>query len=244
MHVTVIIPISTVGLRNDDELRSLCRNGLTVSGVSLGSGPPSIESRVDEAFAIPGMIAAAEQAERDGAEALVIDCMGDPGLGALRETVDIPVLGVAQTSMAICASLAHSFGIVTVLGRVAPMLKDLVTLYGHEGRYVGCRWVDVPVLEIHKRLGEVQDGLAKHALQLVRDGAGGIVLGCTGFMGCAEAIRKQLRAEGFEVPVVDPMPTTVSVAATLVQQGLSHSQVSFPKREVKPYKGYDFLSKR
>jgi allantoin racemase len=131
-----------------------------------------------------------------------------------------------------------------VLGRVAPLLNDLVTLYGHEDRYVGCRWVDVPVLEIHKRLGEVQDGLAKHALQLVRDGAGGIILGCTGFMGCAESIRKQLRAEGFAVPVVDPMPTTVSVAATLIQHGLSHSQVSFPKREVKPYKSYEFLRKR
>jgi allantoin racemase len=244
MRITVITPISTEGLRTADALRSVGRSGLTVSGVSLGSGPPSIESRVDEAFAIPGMIAAAEQAEKDGAQALVIDCMGDPGLGALRETVDVPVLGVAQTSMAICASLAHSFGIVTVLNRVAPMFNDLVALYGYEGQYVGYRAVDIAVLEIHQRLDEVQDGLAKHALQLVRDGAAAIILGCTGFMGCAEAIRKRLRAEGFAVPVVDPLPTTVSFAATLIQQGLSHSQVSFPKREVKPYKGYDFLSKQ
>jgi allantoin racemase len=244
MHVTVIQPISTKGLRSDDELMSLCRNGLTVSGVSLSAGPTSIESRVDEAFAVPGMISVAEEAEKAGADALVIDCMGDPGLGALRESVEIPVLGVAQTSMAISASLAHSFGIVTVLGRIAPMLNDLVTLYGHERRYVGCRWVDVPVLEIHKRLGDVQKGLAEHALQLVRNGAESIILGCTGFMGCAEAIRKHLRAEGFAVPVVDPMPTTVSFAATIVQQGLSHSQVSFPKREEKLYKGYDFIGKR
>jgi allantoin racemase len=243
MNVTVIIPISTEGLRDDDELRSLCRNGLTVCGVALHSGPPSIESRVDEAFAIPGMVVAAEQAERNGADALVIDCMGDPGLGALREAVSIPVLGVAQTSMSICANLSHSFGIVTVLGRIAPMLNDLVTLYGHADRYAGCRWVNVPVLEIHQRMDEVQDGLTQHALELVRDGAASIILGCTGFMGCAEAIRKKLRAEGFAVPVVDPMPTTVSFASTLIQHGLSHSQMSFPRREVKPYKGYEFLSK-
>jgi allantoin racemase len=244
MHVTVITPISTEVLRRDAELRSLCREGLTVSGVFLSSGPPSIESRVDDAFAIPGMIAAAEQAEKNGAQALVIDCMADPGLGALRETVEIPVLGVAQTSMALCASLAHSFGIVTVLGRVAPIFHDLATLYGHKERYVGCRWVDIPVLEIHQRLGEVQDGLAQQALQLARDGAESIILGCTGFMGCAEVIRKKLRAEGLVVPVVDPLPTSVSFAATLIQHGLSHSQVSFPKREVKAYKGYDFLCRR
>jgi len=244
MRVTVIQPITTVGLRTKGELESLCRNGLEVSGVSLQAGPPSIESRVDEAFAVPAMVSIAEQAEKDGAQALVIDCMGDPGLGALRESVQIPVLGVAQTCMAICASLANSFAIVTVLSRAAPLFEELATAYGHEGRYVGCKAIDVPVLEIHERLNEVHDGLAMHALELVRDGAEAIILGCTGFMGCAEAIRLKLRAEGFAVPVVDPMPTTVSFAATLIQNGLSHSQMSFPKHETKPYKGYEFLKVR
>jgi len=244
MRVTVIEPICGGDLCNQGELNHLCRDGLTVSSAPLHTGPPSIESRVDIAFAIPGMIASAEQAQRDGADALVIDCMADPGLGALREAVDIPVLGVAQTSMAVCASLAENFAIITVLGRVAPIFQDLATLYGHGRRYIGCRWVDIPVLEIDKRLDEVQDGLTQHALQLVRDGAASIILGCTGFMGCAEAIRKKLRTEGFSVPVVDPLPTTVSVAAALVQQSLSHSRCSYPKREMKSNKGYDFLSQR
>jgi allantoin racemase len=241
MHVTVIQPISIKGLRSDDELKSLCQNGLTVSGISLDTGPPSIESRVDEALAVPGMIAAAQQAEKDGAAALVIDCMLDPGLGPLREVVDIPVLGVAQVSMSICASLANKFGIVTVLGRIAPILDELVTIYGHKHRYVGCRSVEVPVLEIHKRMDKMRDGLAQHALELVRNnGAEAILLGCTGFMGCAEGIRKKLLAEGINVPVVDPMPTTVFSAITLIQQGLSHSQLSFPKHEVRLCKGYEF----
>ena len=242
MNVTIIVPITTEGLRSEDELKSLCQPGLTVSGVTLASGPASIESRVDEAFAVPAMIIAAKQAEKDGADALVIDCMGDPGLATLREVVKIPVLGVAQTSMAICATLSHKFGIVTVLGRVAPLFDELVALYGHKDRYAGCRWVDVPVLEIHKRMNEVQAGLAEHALQLVRDGADGIILGCTGFLGCVDVIRKRLLTEGFDVPVLDPIPITVSSAATLIQNGLSHSQVSFPKCEEKRYKGYESFS--
>jgi allantoin racemase len=241
MRVTIIAPTCTKDLLGEDELKSLSRDGLDVSCTTLAAGPPSIESRVDEAIAVPGMIAAAVQAEKEGAQALVIDCMADPGLGALRESVEIPVLGVAQTSMAICASLASRFGIVTVLGRVAPLFGDLVATYGYESRYAGCRWVDIPVLEIDQRQREVQDGLARHALQLVRDGADAIILGCTGFMGCAEAIRENLRAQGFAVPVIDPLPTTVSFAATLIRHGLSHSQVSFPKRKSKAYQGYDFL---
>ncbi len=242
MHVTVITPVFTEGLLTEDELKSLSVNGLTVSGISLRSGPPSIESRVDDAFAVPGMILAAQQAQKDGADALVIDCMDDPGLGALRESVDIPVLGVAQTSMAICTSLAHSFGIVTVIS--GGVFRDLVALYGYDRQFAGCRWVDIPVLELDNRMDEVHAGLIQHALQLVREGAASIILGCTGFMGCAGVIREHLRAEGFSVPVVDPLPTTVSFAATLIQQGLSHSRVSFPKCEVKTYKGYDFLGRR
>jgi len=39
MHISVISVVSTEGLRSDDELRSLCRNGLTVSGRLLGFRP-------------------------------------------------------------------------------------------------------------------------------------------------------------------------------------------------------------
>jgi allantoin racemase len=239
MHITVITPIVTDSFSGADEFASLGRDGLTVSGVSLRSGPRSLESRVDDAFAVPGMILAARQAQKDGADALVIDCMDDPGLGALREMVDIPVLGVAQTSMAICTSLAHSFGIVTVVS--GGVFRDQVALYGYDRQFAGCRWVETPVLELHERMDEVQVEVSQLALQLVRDGAASIILGCTGFVGCAEAIRKVLRAEGLEVPVVDPLPTTVSFAATLIQNGLSHSKVSFPKWEAKPYKGYESL---
>ena len=60
-------------------------------------------------------------------DAVVIDCMGDPALGAAREATSIPVLGPAQTSMHLAALLAHSFSIVTVLDSVVPLLEDLAT---------------------------------------------------------------------------------------------------------------------
>jgi allantoin racemase len=155
------------------------------------------------------------------------------------------VLGAAETSMGVCAVLgARNFGVVSVLDRVKPLFDQLVTQYGHENWYAGCRSVGIPVLELQTRMEEVKVELAKQALQLVREGAGAIILGCTGFMGCAEAIREKLLAEGINVPVVDPTPTTVFVAAMVVQSGLSHSQANFPRWKSKqPYRGYEFLSK-
>ncbi len=242
MNITVIQPITTKGDLTRDEVQSLSQNGLMVSIRTLNFGPSSIESRVDNAFAVPEMIAIAQREEKLGAKALVIDCATDTGLATLREVVDIPVLGVAQTSMAICASLADSFGVITILNQTVPMIKELVDLYGHKGRCVGCRSVDVPSLEVKSRIGVVKDRLAAEALQLVKDeGADAIMLGCTGFIGCAEAISNRLRSEGFNVPVVDPLPATVFSTIPLIHLNLTHSRKSFPKHDAKPLIGYDFL---
>jgi hypothetical protein len=58
------------------------------------------------------------------------------------------------------------------------------------------------------------------------------------------AAAERAEKDGAEALVIECMPTTVSVAATLIQNGLSHSRVSFPKCEMKQHVGYDFLNER
>ena len=50
----------------------------------IKQGPASIESAVDEVLAAPGVVDSAIKAEEDGVQAVVIDCMLDPGLDAAR----------------------------------------------------------------------------------------------------------------------------------------------------------------
>jgi allantoin racemase len=189
------------------------------------------------------MIALALEAERDGVDALVIDCMGDPGLGPLREAVEIPVLGVAQTAMSIAALLAQRFGVVTVLDRTTTMVNELVDLYGYARQYVGCAPIGVPVLQIHDNLPKVRADLAEAALRLVEDrGAAAIILGCTGFLGCAQEIKARLQTAGHFIPVIDPVPTAVRMATTLVELGLSQSRISYPAFERgKPITGFEAI---
>ena len=59
---------------------------------------------------------------------------------------------------------------------------------------------------------------------LKEDGAEVLVLGCTGMTGMAERLSKELG-----VKVIDPLPTAVKFAETLVGLGLSHSKLAFPK---------------
>ena len=81
--------------------------------------------------------------------------------------------------------------------------------------------------------------LADAALKSVEgDAADAIVLGCTGFLGCAEAMRAALLSAGHDVPVIDPVPATVRIAEALVKAGLTHSKRTFPPPGEKPLEGY------
>ncbi len=241
MRIELLTPIVARGVRSLDDVEPLMGDDLTITHSLLDKGPSSIESRFDEALALPDTIRKAMQAEINGADAIVIDCMGDPGLAACREMVDIPVLGAGQTAMHLANLLGHRFAFITVLDRIRPIIEELIAAYGLGDKYASFQSVDIPVLDLSHDVGALNAGLAEKArLSVEADGADIIVLGCTGFLGCAEAIRGALSAAGHEAPVIDPIPVTVRIAQALVRAGLSHSKAAYPTPAVKPIEGYEF----
>ena len=240
MIIEVITPIITQGVRTLDDIRPLERADLKITHSLLDRGPSSIESRLEEALAVPDTVRRALQAEAHGADAIVIDCMGDPGLHECREMVSIPVLGTGQTAMHLANMLGHRFAFITVLDRIKPMVDDLVDSYGIADKYASFQAIDIPVLDLLDDPDGLNVALAEKALVSVEaDGADIIVLGCTGFLGCAKAMQAALRSSGHEVPVIDPVPITVHVAEALVKVGLSQSKSAYPFPDKKPIGGYD-----
>jgi allantoin racemase len=155
--------------------------------------------------------------------------------------VSIPVLGPGQTAFHVAGLLGHGFAFITVLERLRSMVGKLVAGYGLNDCYASFRAVDIPVLDIGHDLAGLNAALAREAIAAVRhDHADVIVLGCTGFLGCAGAIRQALLAEGLDVPVIDPIPLAVHMADALVKSGLSHSKLSYPAPGRKLLKGYHF----
>jgi allantoin racemase len=242
MHtIHIITPITTRGIRDLREIAHLKRPDLQFTHSLLDRGPPSIESEFDEALAVPDTLVRAIEAERAGASAITIDCMGDPGLRPAREAVKIPVLGPAECSMHVAAMLGQRFSVVTILDSVKPILENLARLYGVHEKLASVLVVDVPFLELETRFAEVQQRLAESALLAVkRDGADAIVLGCTGFLGCAAAMEEKLLAAGYDVPVIDPIPTTVCIADGIVRAGLRHSKRAYAPPRPKAFVGYEF----
>lgn len=244
-HIRVITPIITPDLRSTEDLRALESEGLRITHSLIDVGPASIEGEFDEALCLPGTIHKALQAQREGVDAVIIDCMGDPGVKACRELSDMLVLGPCQTSMHAAAMLSQQFSIVTVLDSVVPMLENLAKIYGLSDKLSSVRSVNIPVLEIEKDPHRLIQLLTEESARAVHDdGAHSIVLGCTGFFGCAEAMSAGLKARGIDVPIIDPIPATVRLALALLEAGLTQSRRTFARPRDKAIRGFEFLELR
>ena len=218
--------------RREEFLTERSFPGTEVVVQESASGPASIESTVEEALAVPGLIEAAPRLEREGFDALIIGCFGDPGLAAARELVGIPIVGPAQSSGHLAAQLGERFGVLTVVAEVVPSIRRMMRGYGLEGFLADVRAVDVPVLELRERADEVLATLEEEGDRALAAGADTLVLGCMtmGFLGVADALQDRLR-----IPVVNPVVASLKAAESAVASGLAPSARAYPT----PRKGAD-----
>ncbi len=241
MKIRVIVPVITKEFEQMtlEEFSAAARSDVELSVVALDKGPASIESAYDEAMAVPDIVAKIVQAEEDGVEAVISDCMGDPGVQEAREMVSIPVIGPAETSMHIAAMLGHRFSVVTVLDRLIPLVDHRAASTGQTERLASVRAVDIPVLELVDQ-DRLLKALVRESIEAVKkDGAHVIILGCTGMAGLAAKVEEGLRGAGIvDVPVIDPAILALKVAEALADMGLSHSKRTYPAPPEKQIVGY------
>ena len=241
MKIRVVIPSITeefeaLGL---EQYSPGARPDTEISVALLDKGPASIESRYDEMVAVPDVVRKAVEAEKDGVDAVIIDCMADPGLEAAREMVSIPVIGPGETAMHVAAMLAHRFSVVTVLDSAAPMFDRHAARTGVAERLASVRAVNIPVLELGDTERVIKALIEQSAMAVTDDGAHLIVFGCTGMIGLAGDVKKGLEHLGIAgVPVIDPAILAVKVAEAVVDMGLSHSKRTYPLPPEKEIVGY------
>jgi len=234
-HIRIVTPIISAGFRDDAPLEAALPNHCRVSSIFLENGPGSVESAVDEALAAPGVIDAALRAEREGVDAVVIDCMLDPGLDAAREAVSIPVIGCGEASMS-AAAKAGAFSVITVLDRQARAFRELARRYGLGDRLRSVRGIGVPVLALESaRETSIEATIAEAKAAMREDGAASIVFGCTGMLGFDQPVADGL---GRTLPVIDPLPHATLTAHEAVLAGERTDKALYPSPEPKRVTGF------
>ncbi len=241
MKIRVIAPVTTKEFETATlpQYVAAARPDAEISVVGLDRGPASLESDYEDALAVPDILAKVRAAEAEGMDAVIIDCMADPGLSPARELASIPIVGPAQTAMHLAAILAHRFSVITVLERDIPLICRLALLYGLESNLASVRPVDIPVLELDRDRERLMGVLVEQSARAIQeDGAHIIVFGCTGMRGVAKQVEQALAERGFAVPVIDPSLAALKLAEGLVDMSLSHSKRTYPPPPPKDIVGY------
>jgi allantoin racemase len=230
MIIRVINP--TITARWDEETQATYTNaaqsGTEIRVVSLAWGTASIESFRDEALVVPDILDKVVQSEREGMDAVIIDCMSDPGLYPARELVRIPVVGPCEASMHMGAILGHRFSVLTVFDSDIPAVEDLATRYGLATKLASVRAFNIPVLELHNNLDSTVQTLVDLSNTILKeDGAHVLIPGCTGLAGLAPRIQAKLAEHGWDVPVLDPPSVAVNLAESMVHMSLTQSKRTY-----------------
>ena len=230
----LITPIVSENPLPLDVVRVFERADLTIDHSTLDAGPASIECRFDDAFSVPDLLKKTLQAEQQGFNAVVVNCMADSGLAALREAVSIPVVATAQTAMHVASLLGGGFGYIGLLEKCRAQATDLAAVYGLENRLVAYASIDTKVLAITEHEETVADKLGEAAVNMIRQHhVGSIILGCTGFVNCAEKMQARVVSEGLSAQIINPLPLAIHLADALVKAGLSHSKGTYPDPDTK-----------
>jgi allantoin racemase len=198
---------------------------------SIPSGFASIESERDAVVVAPHLMAGLQKADAEGFSAGIVGCFSDPALAAIRETVNMPVVGPGQSSIMLALQLGEKYAVLTPLEngdkRTLPRLRTL----GISERLASVRGVGVSVVDLANGTGGWERILSA-AQKCIEDGADVLVLGCMS-MAFKDIDRELSRRIG--IPVVNPILAALKSAETMIDLGLSHSRLCWPLPPAKAY---------
>ena len=196
--------------------------GTELVGVTTKGGTRNIDSAFGDylsgAFAIRTCLESVAAHEPD---AVVLAGFGRVGIDALKEALTIPVVSIAESSMAIACLLGHRFTTLTMLQQFIPYQQDLVRFYGFEAKCASVRAININVEECVTNRTQALRELTEQIRTIVsEDRAEVVILACAGLCGYDEELS---RLAG--IPVLDPVAVGVKVAEGFVGLGLCHSKV-------------------
>ena len=219
-RILVINPNSTVAVTRaiEDAVMPLrLRGGPEIDCVTLGEGPPGIESQSDADGVILPLCRMIGEQEAD-AGAFVIACFSDPGLFSAREATQKPVLGIAECGILTALTLGHRFGVISILARSVPRHLRYIAAMGVDERLAGDLPIGLGVTELADERATLTRMIDVGRRLRDQHGADVLVMGCAGMAGYRDDLE-----EAVQIPVVEPTQAAVTMAIGRVRLGWRQS---------------------
>ncbi len=107
-----------------------------------------VQYRAMAHFDTRDVITNAIYAEKNGFDAFMVGNISDYGLREAREMVNIPVLGLCESSVHIASIMGANFGFVGISPKWSQLLLENVARYGLSSRLVGIEPADTSLLQL------------------------------------------------------------------------------------------------
>jgi Asp/Glu/hydantoin racemase len=204
---------------------------------TAGYGVEYIETRFESLIAAGAVAEIIAEYTRPGGEpvdGVVVAAFGDPGMPALKELADVPVIGITEAALCAAALQGQRFSIIAISDRIKPWYRDCVERFGLAGRLASIRSIN----ESLNSIGSVQQDFKETLLALSRqavteDGADVVILAGAPLAGLARDLQGQI-----PVPVVDGIAAGIRMAEAVVGlQSGTHRTGAFSPPPAKGRKG-------
>lgn len=198
------------------QMRELLPEGMEAVPATGAFGSPYIAS--ETAYAVAAHAALECYEKNRGCDAVLLACFGDPGLFALREASNVPVVGLAEASMQEASERAGAFSIVTGGRRWPAILQRLARELGFAPRLASVRPIDLTGGQVFEH-PDAAVGLLAAECRAAResDGAATVILGGAGFTGLAGRVALESGAE-----VIDSVSAGARRVEVLARTGRAH----------------------
>ncbi|MFC1966738.1 aspartate/glutamate racemase family protein [Chloroflexota bacterium] len=170
------------------------------------------------------------EAEREGYDAAMVGCFLDPGVREARSIVNIPVIGLGESTIHFACQLGHRLAIIAPgERRLIPEYEDNLALYGVKERTIvnPIRMVNLERrtwLEGIDNPNLVASAVLEKARECASDGAEVVVVGCNA-LGPFCTLSGLVEIEERHVPIVDCTSIALKMAETIVD---IHSRLGLP----------------
>ena len=231
-----ILPLDS-GLESWGEHTRQLMEAITGPGVGItlvdlpGAPVKTIMSTYHSDLVTPLCIAEAIKAERDGYDAVGVGCLLEPGITAMKEILDIPVVGDAEAAMHFASFVGRRFTFLLPGSRAGRLLgsdtaagiEDLARKYGFVQKLASIRSVPAQSLDFASKRTGLPEAMLDQAQKAVeQDGADSIISYPTMDILCH-------LQENLQVPVIDPVQAFTMMAVSLVRLKVAQSKRAFPK---------------
>ncbi len=136
-------------------------------------------------------------------DAVLLACFGDPGLEALRELADVPVVGLLDASLSVVVAQRRPFGIVTAGALWREMLEERIALHPAAMLFRGVETLDMGGLAISRDPGTAVAAVAAGVEALASRGAESVILGGAAMVNLAARIDPP-------VPLIDCLQAAIA----------------------------------